>query len=188
MSEPGPHEEEPPASPAQPGQNAVAEALRPHAWHLASYLACLVPDADPASLVEATLSSAQAVLEDPARLRAWLFALARRSALATCGEPGAADAPQQPADRPEASDPAPTAVAQQVWRVIDPADREILDLVWRHGIRPADLPVVLEIPFEDAAGQLARAEESLIRAATAANASDGGPSGPRAVTGRPQTL
>ncbi|MBO0830805.1 MAG: hypothetical protein J2P29_02435, partial [Actinobacteria bacterium] len=36
---------------------------------------------DAASLAESVLSSAKALLNDPARLRAWLFALARREAL-----------------------------------------------------------------------------------------------------------
>ncbi|MBO0825500.1 MAG: hypothetical protein J2P27_16855 [Actinobacteria bacterium] len=93
---------------------------------------------DAASLAQSVLSSAKALLNDPARLRAWLFALARREAL--LANQGASDGPGDP-------------------------DREVLDLVHRHGIQPADLPVVLGISGDEAAGRLAAAEKQLDRLA-----------------------
>jgi hypothetical protein len=103
--------------------------LDEHAAHVLDYCSRLVgDDAEAASAMETAMSAAQTLLADPDRLRAWLFALARQEIVTGARPPG--------------QDP----------------DAEILDLVYRHGIRLEDLPAVLGVTPERAKAMLADAE------------------------------
>jgi RNA polymerase sigma factor (sigma-70 family) len=109
--------------------SAYAAILDEHERHVFDYCSRLVGDeAEAASATETAMVAAQSLLADPDRLRAWLFALARQDIVAKI----------QPSDQNQ--------------------DAEILDLVYRHGIRPGDLPAVLGVSPEHAGAMLADAE------------------------------
>lgn len=109
---------------------AFAELYQAHAAHLFDYCRALLGDeAAAASATEAALITAQTVLQDQDRMRAWLFALGRRECLSG------------PAALP--------ALAAQ------PA--EVADLVRRHGIRPEDVPTVLGVQADEVQALLAQA-------------------------------
>ena len=109
--------------------SAYGAILDEHEKHVFDYCSRLVGDeAAAASATETAMVAAQSLLADPDRLRAWLFALARQDIAAKI----------QPSDQNQ--------------------DAEILDLVYRHGIRPGDLPAVLGVPPEHASAMLASAQ------------------------------
>jgi len=102
---------------------------------------------------------------DRERLRAWQFGLARSLALALRPPEG---------DKPSYLPPALIATSSQdtgggvlrAFRSISDRAREILDLVYRHGIRPADLPAVLISPAEEVYRCLLDAEAEFISLVT----------------------
>ena len=115
--------------PGADDQSAFAAMLDEHEAHLFDYCSRLVGDqAEAVSATETAMNAAQSLLADPDRLRAWLFALARQEIAAK----------MQPSDQHP--------------------DAEVLDLVYRHGIRPEDLPAVLGISPKQAMAMLAGAE------------------------------
>ncbi|MGO8957013.1 MAG: hypothetical protein ACLQFR_06565 [Streptosporangiaceae bacterium] len=110
-------------------QKTFAAMLAQHEAHVFDYLSRLLGDeAGAASTTATTMVAARSLLADPDRLRAWLFALARQEIAAKF----------QPAEQNPGA--------------------EIRDLVYRHGIRPADLPAVLGVSPERATAMLADAE------------------------------
>jgi hypothetical protein len=131
--------------PEHPGQvdlGDFAAAFDRQAARVVDYCYALVGDEDVAvAAAQAALDSAWSRLRDPDRLRAFLFALARREALAT--DSGAAHWSRARAD----------------------PGREVLELVYRYGIHPEDLGAVLGLPADEAAAVLAAAELELGRPA-----------------------
>lgn len=115
--------------------------------------------------------SAHALLDEP-DLRAWLFAFARSYAVALLQLGGDEPSYQAP---PAAAAPGqqPRQSVVSAFAALPSRDREILDLVYRHGIRPADLEVVLAIPAEEAYRRLAKAERAFIGLAAGPGASAG---------------
>ncbi len=106
-------------------QSAFAAMLDEHEAHVFDYLSRLVGDeAEAASATEVAMNAAQSLLADPDRLRAWLFALARQE------------------------------IATKIQRADQDQDGEIRDLVYRHGIRPEDLPAVLGVTAEQVQAML----------------------------------
>jgi hypothetical protein len=107
------------------------------------------------SATEAALNSARSMLQAPDRLRAWLLDLARRQARAS--------------DVSDAASPRTTPSAEPVTDpgsdqgILLPASREVVELVYRHGIHREDLGAVLGVPADEAAVLLAAAERELGR-------------------------
>ncbi len=161
-----------------------------HAAHLFDYCNRLLGDeAEAASATELALTTAQSLLQDGERLRAWLFALARRECLNV--NPAVADglgyaAPAEAGeDEPDAetTDPYLGGPANRPVRQVLPTfsaladrDREILDLVYRHGIRPEDLPAILGVSADRASVWLRTAEEEYSRSENSVRA-DGADAG-----------
>jgi len=133
-----------PEKPAVVDREALAEILERESARVFEYCRVLVGREDvAANVTEAALSSARSMLQDPDRLRVWLADLARRQALARnvsdAGLPGAT--PPADALRPD----------------------EVIELVYRHGIRREDLGAVLGVPADEASALLAAAELELGR-------------------------
>jgi DNA-directed RNA polymerase specialized sigma24 family protein len=184
-----------PASPASPDPepsvhrdaDAYAEIFDAHAAHLFDYCNRLLGDeAEAASATELALTTAQSLLQDGERLRAWLFALARRECLNV--NPAGADGLgyAAPTELGEDLRDADTTVpdlgrtASRVVRQVLPPfgaladqDREVLDLVYRHGIRPEDLPAILGVSADHALELLTAAEAEFSRSANPATAGEG---------------
>jgi DNA-directed RNA polymerase specialized sigma24 family protein len=135
-------------------------------------------------------------LQDPSRMRAWLLALGRWECLSGNRAWSGAGGSPQPAgtggDLAEAlafldaadddvADHAPAELAlggaealgdRRVRAALDAlprADREILDLVYRHAVSLAELPAVLGIPARSAPGMLAAARAKLEKSSAAAD-------------------
>jgi hypothetical protein len=138
--------------------------------HLFDYCRTLLgQDAQAIRTARAVLDSAHEPLPDRERLRAWLFGLARSLALAL-RPPGD--------DEPSYLPPALIAGSSQqtdngvlrAFRALTDREREILDLVYRHRIRPADLPALLIVPAEEVYRCLVHAEEEFISLAAGPDA------------------
>jgi DNA-directed RNA polymerase specialized sigma24 family protein len=173
--------------PAAPGDGGRFAALfETHAAHLFDYCHSLLADRqDAANATQATLVTAYALtdrLQDASRLRAWLFSLARRECLSK--HPIRATMPKPARDAaPERVDPAPApglagtdfatadsgepdteelrlvqiGAAAVALAGLPAAEREVLDLVYRHYVSPAELPAVLAMPADAAEALLAAA-------------------------------
>lgn len=114
-----------------PGQ--VAAVLRDHAMPLLDYCRRLLGDPSAAaSVTQTALVAAQAVLQDPGTIRAWLIGLAREQILR--------DGPQQ-----ARVDGTTWPYGPEQWAG---AELEALDLVHEHGIPPRHLPAILGISRE----------------------------------------
>jgi hypothetical protein len=126
--------------------------------HLFDYCrALLEQDAEAARTVRSVLDSAPGPQQDPDRLRARLLSVGRAQALATRPPSGA-----DPCYLPMALITAPGQGMDEgvlrAFRALTDSYREILDLVYRHGIRAANLAEVLGIPAAEAYRRLAVAE------------------------------
>ena len=162
------------ARPASVELDTPPELFGSDLTHLFDYCRALVgQDAEAARTALSVLDSPHEALSDRDGLRAWLFGLARSLSLAlhTPGRDG-------PAYLPAALIAAPGQQTDngvvRAFRALTARDREILDLVYRHGIRPADLPAVLLVPAEEVYRCLAVAEEEFISLASAQDAGPGG--------------
>ena len=134
------------------------DKLDRHAADVFDYCRALVGNEDvAASATEAAVSHVQS-LRDARKLRAWLFSLARREALAPGGagddEAGYPYMPRFIADDLDATYPGQSVGARPL---LDPS-REILALVYRHGLHPGDLHSVLGVTADEAQEKLAVAE------------------------------
>jgi DNA-directed RNA polymerase specialized sigma24 family protein len=171
-------------------RSAFAGLYDDHAAHLYDYcLSMLGDEAEAASAVRVTLIAAYMLggrMTEPGRLRAWMFALARRECLSdapTRREPWAgppprsngtaatvAEAETREFARVETPQPARTGFEAELQRVVRLVPRvdsartkrpdeyaEVLDLVERHGIAPAELAAILDLPADDAEDLLAAA-------------------------------
>ena len=129
--------------------------------HLYDYCRALSgQDADAARAARSAVDSVDASQQDPDRLRARFFTRGRRQALAL-RPPGCDDPTYLPSALLAGSDQQDNGVLR-AFRAVNDGDREILDLVYRHGIRPSNLAEVLGIPAAEAYRRLALAEEEFI--------------------------
>ncbi|PZG13776.1 hypothetical protein C1J01_28900, partial [Nonomuraea aridisoli] len=146
--------------------DTYAESLYRYCWSL-----LLSADSAQVALRD-TLIAAEAhagALADPGRLRAWLYALARAECLRrrAAAPPGAAEALAQ---APPLDDPADADLRVMAWNAVQSlpvADREILELVHRHAVPPAELAQVLAIPARQVEPAMEEALERLHDAITA---------------------
>ncbi|GAA4594374.1 hypothetical protein GCM10023194_61080 [Planotetraspora phitsanulokensis] len=107
-------------------------------------------------------------LTEPARLRAWLYALARtRSAARTGGRtPQHVLAPHTaPDEAPD--DPGLAAVVHEALAELGQPEREALDLAVRHELSTAEIGAVLGVTSRQAAGLLSKARAHVENAAAA---------------------
>jgi DNA-directed RNA polymerase specialized sigma24 family protein len=170
--------------PLAPGDSdRLAAMFDPHAAHLYDYCTSRLADGqEAADATQATLIMAYSLsgrLKDADRLRAWLFALARRECASE--QPVRAALPnsaQDSADPVREAEPATVemrladfharehatrhaAVAKLA--ALPSGEREVLDLVHRHHVSSADLPAILGLPASRAQALLAAAVENFER-------------------------
>ena len=166
-------------APGQDGKNAnaivalddtgIAPAFDQHAQVLHAY--CLSQLGEPAKAAGAVqdtfivASSKASGLSQPDRLRAWLFAAARKE----CHRRLRADVPSAPLyESAQAMDDTGQlsaiteqselrAVVRAALAGLDPADREIAELNLRYGLLDADLAAVLGVPLHQAHALASRA-------------------------------
>ncbi|MFI6883630.1 hypothetical protein [Streptosporangium canum] len=136
-----------------------AEGLYRYCWFMLGG-----PDGAQVALRD-TLIAAEAhvhALADPGRLVAWLYALARgecvRRRPASAPEPAPADADPVPAENGDAD---LRVMARNATRGLSPEEREVLELVSRHGLSVADLAAVLGVSARLAGGMYGSARERL---------------------------
>lgn len=166
-----------PALPDSAGLDTLPDGLRSGLAHLFDYChALLGQDAKAARTARAALDSAHAAQQDPDRLRAGLFASGRRQALAL-RPPGADEASYLPLALVAVSTQQADNDVLRAFRALSHGDREIVDLVYRHGIRAADLPEVLGIPAAEAYRRLAVAEGEFVSLLAEPPGSDAAPAG-----------
>src|SRR5215469_12159178 len=140
----------------------LPDLLGPELPRLFDYCRALLGrDGEAARTARSVLGTAHEPLPDRDRNRAWLFAMARRQASDL--RPSASGVLSY---LPLALDAASSQQADngvlRAFGTLSDGDREIVDLVYRHGIRPADLATVLAVPAEEAYRRLVDAEEELI--------------------------
>ncbi|HEX4813621.1 MAG TPA: sigma factor [Nonomuraea sp.] len=104
-------------------------------------------------------------LKEPARLRAWLYALTRFQARARLAHRNAPA--QQMPDLEEPADPELAGLVRETLGELGEAGREVLELSLRHGLTPSEAGAVLALTSRQAAGRLARARDQLEIAAAA---------------------
>jgi DNA-directed RNA polymerase specialized sigma24 family protein len=180
-------------------QHGFAAMFEGHAEHLFDYCKELIGDSSTAAEVtEAAIVAAQAVLLDPEKLRAWLFALARANAV-NSKQLRAGDRGDEQGSGVRSADVADQDEAvTETFSVYDVAatdartpgqpygrEREVLDLVYRHGILPGDLPAILGLPSGVAQDLLDAAEAKFAGATpTEAGHSSGAGDAAGTATGR----
>jgi DNA-directed RNA polymerase specialized sigma24 family protein len=126
--------------------------------HLFDYCRALLgEDAEAARTARSALDSTHASQQDPDRRRALLLSLGREQALALPTSDG-----DDPCYMPLALIASPSQQTDndvlRAFGALTDRDREILDLVYRHGIRPANLGEVLGLPTAEGYRRLAIAE------------------------------
>ncbi|MET8332881.1 sigma factor-like helix-turn-helix DNA-binding protein [Streptosporangium canum] len=136
-----------------------AEGLYRYCWFMLGG-----PDGAQVALRD-TLIAAEAhvhALADPGRLVAWLYALARgecvRRRPASAPEPAPADAAPVLAENGDAD---LRVMARNATRSLTPEEREVLELVSRHGLSVADLAAVLGVSARLAGRMYGSARERL---------------------------
>ena len=150
-----------PAVPDAVELDTLPDLLDSDLAHLFDYChALLGQDADAARTARSVLESAHAPA-DRDRFRSWLLALARQHALAL-RPPRGAEPCYLPLALTAASSQQTDNGVRRAFRALTDRDREILDLVYRHGIRAANLPEVLGIPAGEAYRRLAVAEGEFV--------------------------
>jgi hypothetical protein len=170
------------AQPDRMDGREFAEIYAVHAAHVFDYCCALVgSDAVAASATRAALVLARQLPQASHLLRAGLMATARQEALAFAA--GGSGPPGAGAARLEAADGALGAALRQ----LPVSQREVLELVYRHGIWPEQLPAVLGVSARDAYARLAAAEHDFLTVAAALGPAGssarssglGDPAGPR---------
>ncbi|MEV0999750.1 sigma-70 family RNA polymerase sigma factor [Nonomuraea sp. NPDC050202] len=131
---------------------ALSALYDAHAESVYRYCWSLLLSAESAQVaLRDTLIAAEAhagALADPERLRPWLYALARVECLRrrATAPPGAAEGL---AEAPPLDDPADADVRVMAWNAVQSlpvAEREVLELVHRHGLPADDLAHVVGLP------------------------------------------
>jgi RNA polymerase sigma factor (sigma-70 family) len=157
--------------------DGLAAAYDHHAARLYGYCRSLLGEpADAADAVQDTFIIAAAKLaglRDPARLRPWLYAIARnegRSRLRAGAWPARLDAASEPDAAPGAVDAtADSGPGELGYLVLDaigrlnPEEREVAELSRRHGLDDTDLAGVLGVPVSRAHALAVAAGEELDR-------------------------
>ncbi|UBU19166.1 sigma-70 family RNA polymerase sigma factor [Nonomuraea gerenzanensis] len=152
---------------------ALSALYDAHAESVYRYCWSLLLSAESAQVaLRDTLIAAEAhagALADPERLRVWLYALARVECLRrrAAAPPGAAEAL---AEAPPLDDPADADLRVMAWNAVQSlpvAEREVLELVHRHGLPAADLTQVLGLAPRRLEQLLEEAGELLRDAVTA---------------------
>jgi RNA polymerase sigma factor (sigma-70 family) len=155
----------------------LAAAYDQHAARLYGYCRGLLGEAaDAADAVQDTfiIAAAQAGgLRSPARLRPWLYAIARNEAhsrLRAGAWPARADGDSDPAAGPEAVGGAADGgqgelryLVLEALSRLSPAEREIAELSRWHGLKEADLAGVLGLPVSQAGALAVRSGAELDR-------------------------
>jgi DNA-directed RNA polymerase specialized sigma24 family protein len=153
-------------------RDRFSAAFEAHAAHLHDYCGSLLAERqDVADAAQATLVIAYALLDrlhDVGRMRAWLLTLARRVCLSEkpvwsrrSGTP-AADEPETEKLGHRFSTGRHSAAA--TLSSLPTAEREVLDLVYRHYLSSADVAAVLGVPADGASALLREAVRSFERA------------------------
>ena len=144
--------------------NALAELYDRYAESVYRYCWTLTGGPDGAQVaLRDTMIAAEArihALTDPARFKVWLYALARGECLRR--RPTAAPVPEDGPDQAGLG-----AVARDAVAALSPADREILELVHRHGFSIADAARVIGISRRQAKSRYGAAAERLYDALAA---------------------
>ncbi|GAA3442994.1 hypothetical protein [Planomonospora venezuelensis] len=149
---------------------ALAALYDSRAENLYRYCLAMLDDPDSAQVaLRDTLIAAEAhvhALTDPGRLTVWLYALARQECvrLRPAGDAGAGSGEPPVAGAGEAD---LRVIAWNAIRSLPPDDREILDLLTRHGLSLSDAVTVLGVPVKIAEVMLEAARERLRDAVTA---------------------
>ncbi|MFG1945256.1 sigma factor [Nonomuraea sp. NPDC048826] len=132
---------------------------------LHDYAASLLGDRRAADAVHDAVVTAQGSadrLREPARLRAWLYALVRFQAMARLGSGRVAAAPPDDQDDAELAEVVSVTLGE-----LRRSEREILELSLRHGLKPAETAAVLGLTSRQAANRLRRSRDLLENAAAA---------------------
>ncbi|MFI7635596.1 sigma-70 family RNA polymerase sigma factor [Nonomuraea sp. NPDC049400] len=141
--------------------DSYAERLHDYASSFASDLA--------ADAVHDALVTAQGCvhrLKEPARLRAWLYALTRFQVRARMAHRTPVEGLPLP-DLEEHDDPELADLVHETLGELSRNEREILELSVRHGLTPAEVGAVLGLTSRQAASRLGRARDHLENAAAA---------------------
>jgi DNA-directed RNA polymerase specialized sigma24 family protein len=166
-----------PASPDLDELDTLPDIAGSDLAHLYDYCRALLgQDTEAAYAARSVLDSAHALQHEPDRLRALLLSLGRTQALAVRA-PSGNDPSYMPLALIEALIQQTDNGVLRAFRALTDGDREILDLVYRHGIRAATLAEVLGIPAEEAYRRLAIAEGEFLSLVAEPPGSDADPVG-----------
>jgi len=147
-----------------------------YAGPLRAYCVSLVRDhhtaADCVQDVFCTAAAELPKLRDPEKLRPWLYAIARRTALRTVNERrrenASDDLPESPAVGPG---PFTVTAQNELARLVVEAtaglserDRQVLDLAYRQGLSGVELAKALNVSYDSAKKLLQRLRETIERA------------------------
>ncbi|MEV0232590.1 sigma-70 family RNA polymerase sigma factor [Nonomuraea sp. NPDC050786] len=105
-------------------------------------------------------------LKEPARLRAWLYALTRFQVRARLAHRTPAEGMPLPVLE-EHDDPELADLVHETLGELSRSEREVLELSLRHGLTPAEVGAVLGLTSRQAVGRLGRARDHLENAAAA---------------------
>ncbi|GII28935.1 RNA polymerase sigma factor [Planotetraspora mira] len=106
-------------------------------------------------------------LTEPARLRAWLYALARTRSAARTGGRTPPHGAASPAVMDEPADPQLAAVVHEALGELGGHERQALDLSVRHELSTAEIGAVLGVTSRQAAGHLSKARGHVENSAAA---------------------
>ncbi|MGW0805649.1 sigma factor [Nonomuraea sp. NPDC002799] len=107
-------------------------------------------------------------LKEPARLRAWLYALTRFQARARMAHRSGAPTEGLPLpDLDEQEDPELADLVRETLRELRGSEREVLELSLRHALTPSEAAAVLGLTSRQAAARLGRARDHLENTAAA---------------------
>ncbi|MEN3539130.1 sigma factor-like helix-turn-helix DNA-binding protein [Microbispora sp. ZYX-F-249] len=149
------------------GAQAPAALYDAYADRLSDYAYALLGDLDAAAravhdaLVAASCSADR--LTEPARLRAWLYALTRFHSATRRGKDGAGPV----ITVEESADPPLAALVGEALGELGDHEREALELALRHGLTTAEIGSVLGLAARQVSARLARARDHLENAAAA---------------------
>ncbi|MEU6414485.1 sigma factor-like helix-turn-helix DNA-binding protein [Microbispora sp. NPDC046933] len=151
---------------------APAALYDAYADRLSDYAYALVRDLDAAAravhdaLVAASCRADR--LKEPARLRAWLYALTRFHSTARRGAAQRGKAVTGPViEVEESADPPLAALVREALGELGDHEREVLELAVRHGLTSAEIGSVLGLASRQVSARLTRARDHLENAAAA---------------------
>ena len=149
--------------------DAAGQLFDAHAEDLYQYCWLILRSRDAAQVAvrdAVVLAGARiAELDDPAMLKAWLFAIARAECDRHC--PGSAGESDEPVARPQQPDAALRIMAWNSVISLPDDEREALDLLTRHGMTAPEVARVLDLPGPHVPALLTAAQQHLEHALTA---------------------